>query len=947
MGFGGMKMRILKNLILVTALVVALPSSFSIAAGNSKPAPKTAVKSATQYYGCFHSDTNNSTDCTCKPSKYGAYNSLAACRKDNIPAQIMKINSDTLPEPTAPTTFKGNPIPAVNNTNNNTNTNTNTNTNNSPSSPSKYSASDLGKGCFLTEGNNYVRAFDGVIVLDSTTYKPFCVKDPKANSNANGNTAPSTTGATVKNCYDNGSNAVPEVNGKCPDGTITEDEYMKGKVNGGESNAPTITQNNNQLPATSSAPVKNCYDNGSNAVPEVNGKCPDGTITEAEYFEGKVNSGESNAPTITQNNSPSQQPTQTGNMLSNPLAKSHCESDPNKTYNALGQCVSKVDKDNPLNNPTASNLITKDNTKNNTPVDPKVLAQAQSEYDDCWHENEDEPDVDSKCAGKKNTLENLKSPTAQNNNPPTVENKNQTTPGGNDKKNVVADKNIPATENKETKPPVKPTKEERKAEKSKERQNQIAVAGDAKAGDCGRYGAIADCSVTNAANGLVPVVDGYMSNEAANSVARTGEKANRDLIQIGAGAKQTDVNNAQISAIIQAKDGEEHTAKVDKGMAIGQALLGAMHFMSTGFVNKTARDAKDNEENLTEHKKEFKKNYAAAKKEVDKICETKNTQRKLEIAEENNNAATQKRVVSDVTIRAIQKKYDDECKQSADTSSKIGSLYSDAQDTAKSDATETVKANIENNRKVETGEQKLMGAKQIVESMKTLTLAKNHENNALAGQAAIDNIQQTTTTTGGGFYLNTNTGTGEGTQAVDNMPSQESAIVADTATTTGSGGELGADPVLQNTNTDPTGADKFVGAPPPGGGGSGGGGLGSAGGTSAGKGDDNKGAGEAPSKSQVGGSYASDGSGSSGYRRGGGGSGVATDPGILDMMKKLLDGGDPKKDLVENKINLEDRSPASDQAAVLGRNQNIFEAIHKRYQKKNTEGAVIFGGGST
>lgn len=61
-----------------------------------------------------------------------------------------------------------------------------------------------------------------------------------------------------------------------------------------------------------------------------------------------------------------------------------------------------------------------------------------------------------------------------------------------------------------------------------------------------------------------------------------------------------------------------------------------------------------------------------------------------------------------------------------------------------------------------------------------------------------------------------------------------------------------------------------------------------------------------------------------------------------DLLKKLLPGDNEKK---EERASLEldsDRSPASDKAAVIGRNKNIFQEISKRYQKKNNEGAVIF-----
>jgi hypothetical protein len=124
----------------------------------------------------------------------------------------------------------------------------------------------------------------------------------------------------------------------------------------------------------------------------------------------------------------------------------------------------------------------------------------------------------------------------------------------------------------------------------------------------------------------------------------------------------------------------------------------------------------------------------------------------------------------------------------------------------------------------------------------------------------------------------------------------------------------------------------------------GGGGLSAAGNTSAAKPEG--GEGQAGSgKSQQGGAYA--GAGAGGARKSGsggsGGKGVSMDNAFTDLLKKLLPGGeeDKKKNQASN-LNFNDRAPAGDQAAVISRNKNIFEEIHKRYQKKSAEGAVIF-----
>ena len=122
-------------------------------------------------------------------------------------------------------------------------------------------------------------------------------------------------------------------------------------------------------------------------------------------------------------------------------------------------------------------------------------------------------------------------------------------------------------------------------------------------------------------------------------------------------------------------------------------------------------------------------------------------------------------------------------------------------------------------------------------------------------------------------------------------------------------------------------------------------GLGSAGGTSAAN-DDKKADTSALTKNAEGTYSPSDDAGSKFSRAGGmgGGAGVGLDNGFADLLKKFLPGGDDEKKGQDNLNFGSDRSPASDQAAVLGRNQNIFEAIHKRYEKKQAEGAIIFAG---
>ena len=71
---------------------------------------------------------------------------------------------------------------------------------------------------------------------------------------------------------------------------------------------------------------------------------------------------------------------------------------------------------------------------------------------------------------------------------------------------------------------------------------------------------------------------------------------------------------------------------------------------------------------------------------------------------------------------------------------------------------------------------------------------------------------------------------------------------------------------------------------------------------------------------------------------------LAQEPSFADLLKKLLPGGDEaakRKDAGADSIAMGDRAPASDQAAVIGRNKNIFDEVHKRYQLKAQQKAVF------
>ena len=216
----------------------------------------------------------------------------------------------------------------------------------------------------------------------------------------------------------------------------------------------------------------------------------------------------------------------------------------------------------------------------------------------------------------------------------------------------------------------------------------------------------------------------------------------------------------------------------------------------------------------------------------------------------------------------------------------------------------------------------------------------------MAGKMA-DSLRQTAGNMGQGtvqFQLNAPTGgiLDEGLAITAGTAPDAGGVVGDGAGAALDGGLKDFNPNANNNGvlgptpgafTDAKGSEGAGGAGP---------GLGGAGGTSASK-DTGDGKQEATAgKSQTGGQFAAGEGGSAKFgRSGGSGSGVGFDTNFGDLLKKLLPGDDKKDAHASLDLN-SDRSPASDQAAVMGRNKNIFFEISKRYQKKNNEGSVIF-----
>ncbi|MBS1958422.1 MAG: hypothetical protein JST80_03030 [Bdellovibrionales bacterium] len=199
-------------------------------------------------------------------------------------------------------------------------------------------------------------------------------------------------------------------------------------------------------------------------------------------------------------------------------------------------------------------------------------------------------------------------------------------------------------------------------------------------------------------------------------------------------------------------------------------------------------------------------------------------------------------------------------------------------------------------------------------------------------------------TTGGTFAYNPGTGgvTDPGGNP-DNNPNIDNQVVT-------TGPEAGIDtsgdgPI--NTDAGDGGvagpaADKFNAMDPSKNGGGSGAPLNMQGGSTSAANDAKGGDQVAPGKAQAGGQYAAGDNAGVGSRFSAGSKGPAADTSFMDMMKNLLGGED--KGNHQGVEAMVERSVASDQPSVLSRNKNLFQEISKSYQKKSSEGAIVFSG---
>jgi hypothetical protein len=258
--------------------------------------------------------------------------------------------------------------------------------------------------------------------------------------------------------------------------------------------------------------------------------------------------------------------------------------------------------------------------------------------------------------------------------------------------------------------------------------------------------------------------------------------------------------------------------------------------------------------------------------------------------------------------------------------------------------------NVTNNKNGENNMQLLLSAKQAMVVGKTSLQAA-----AFRAQAKAVNSIHVNDQTQSGMYatqLTNNNQNGVIDPSLQPVP-DESAVTAvqdagqDATAGTGDNQFNTSDPTMDQA---PIPAPAQAIAQNPSAGGGSGGGLGGGGGTSPAKADEGAATASNSKEKTYGGSYGSGESASSGGGFGSRGSAdnsvaVKDDNSIADMLKKLLPGGDEQKKeqaAGENTIAYGDRSPASDQAAVIGKSKDIFQEIHKRYEQKAQQGAIVF-----
>jgi hypothetical protein len=477
-------------------------------------------------------------------------------------------------------------------------------------------------------------------------------------------------------------------------------------------------------------------------------------------------------------------------------------------------------------------------------------------------------------------------------------------------------------------------------------KNSMQNAGDAKNKGCTAYGG-ADCDKTKMMNGLANMADTAANIGGSMAVNNAGTKATNAVVSKGAGATQADISKATVDTAKASYNAELRATVVDAAGALMQGMRLQAHSSSAKKLNTD----RGSESYLTQ--KGYASQLSAAA--YNNVAITANTTRaeiekKAGQYQNISDAAGITGKTTSIISEDNRQKYNDYVAKYREKLNYNGAsagaklqIDQQADASARMAVTQDMTKNIEDNHKAAVDMQREAVAGQITALAGTLTKIQQHVA-GMANAKAAQTIANANTGVGGGFSFNPGGGNSYGNEGTATAPIPEAGAIVD---------GTAADNSLKDTNqlnpgadgginpTAPTGAFVAGGEKPQAGGGTGGGGL-STGGTSAAKDDSAKGGGETPGKTAAGTYSGADNTAAGSYSRNGGGAPVGMDNSFADLLKKFLPGGEEEKKTDGNLAFDQDRNPASDAAAVLGRNKNIFDEVHKRYEKKSTEGAIVF-----
>ncbi len=383
------------------------------------------------------------------------------------------------------------------------------------------------------------------------------------------------------------------------------------------------------------------------------------------------------------------------------------------------------------------------------------------------------------------------------------------------------------------------------------------------------------------------------------------------------------INAARRETAEDAKKALNTGGILDMALGAFQAFRAEEHFRSMSNVTETASAAKDElSYDLSKNKTEIETKSNLKIGELDGKISAANKAYK-DCGQDNKCLMDNKSVIDkleDEKTKVLAKKETDLKAEDDNYNARMSNVSKNKREENKSQTNAGVAQGVAAGGMIMQGVQKFQQAAAI---------------NAIEAQMA-GNAQQYGFAMGGGITQ------GGGQDGVNALSPIQSAVTTEE--------EGKKDDLAQNSNINPNDpnlvpegppAGAFIESKDQGGGGGGGAGPGMAGGTSADKSAMEAGA-QGPVAVTKAGSYAPV-AGGAGYKsRNAGGAGKAgVDTGFADLLKKFLPGAEPEKKKGPGELQFGDRSPASNQTAVIGRNKNIFEEISKRYQKKSAEGSVF------